>query len=957
MSTRPFQRLSLSMTLAAVFVALVVPAVPASAVMPADPANLDQADGGGPLAEGGVTNESQLTFSADVTDPDNDPTPTELLRLQVEVKPVGTPLDGTDLIESGTVVDGATASVQNDVPFPAGAYHWQARTIDENNETSGWVGFGTGTGFDFRVNAAPDDPTDLAQSAFDEALAEGGVTNDTTPAFSGTVTDPDNDDEQTDTLSLEIEIQPAGTPFDEDPTVQTSEAVNDGATATLTASELLPGRYHWRARTADEHGAVSGWVNFGVLEIDEDFRVNAVPNAPTSLEQRGNGTLLASGGITNDTTPEFSAIVTDPDNTPTQTDTLQLQVEVKPSGTAFDGTVSETSTATTEGDRAAVTPTLAPGRYHWAARTIDQHGATSQWVAFGVVTVDVRVNAAPAAPASLEQVSNDVGSMVVGAYTNDTSIEFRAVVSDPDNATVQTDTVQIEVEVKPTTSAFTGSGVGVQSSLFVTEGQTATTTITGLSPNASYHWRVRAIDEHGGSSAWVSFGSNPESAIDFRIPQADLAVDHELPTPVSASSGATTRYLAFSFTVTNAGPDAATSVTIDETFDTTVVDPTTARWELNPAGPCPSSPSNTFGAGDTISVPSLAVGSHEYCVKVALRSSPSPLIDGPLTGSNSISVSSPVFDPNLADNSDSDTTSVLTTPAAPRNVIAYAGNESAVVTWQKPSSDSGATTNDGGSTITKYVVTVERIGGGSAPGPFDVTVASPTGDPVYRLAIGDDVNEALINGQTYRFHVEAVNAVGTGPSTPSATIVPSLDASAEIIDTAGGNSVQTTGVITVPNTCALPTDSDPVTACQQFGAVGNGNANGVGSLLERPQTTGGFGAFCGASTPCMGSEVIQYELSGEVNGRVIAVSTYSKQVAGSTGVKFKVFYDSDGTKNGITPVLLSQCPKAGPSPTAPACVLKIVRLGPSNVGRNPDLQVSLSIPAADASDPLSGTRK
>jgi hypothetical protein len=88
-------------------------------------------------------------------------------------------------------------------------------------------------------------------------------------------------------------------------------------------------------------------------------------------------------------------------------------------------------------------------------------------------------------------------------------------VTDPDPG----DAIVLEVEVKPTGTAFDGTtnlyrGTGVAS------GSTAAAAAGYSVPllQANYHWRARACDQTARCSAWVSFGGNAESATDFHVP-------------------------------------------------------------------------------------------------------------------------------------------------------------------------------------------------------------------------------------------------------------------------------------------------------------------------------------------------------------------------------------------------------------------------------------------------------
>src|SRR5207245_371315 len=87
------------------------------------------------------------------------------------------------------------------------------------------------------------------------------------------------------------------------------------------------------------------------------------------------------GGSTDQARVVLRGLLADPD----AADSLRLEVEVRPVGTAF------TQTPTQTGDRVAngqpgfvVVPGLANNTgYHWQARAVDQTGRASGWVPFG----------------------------------------------------------------------------------------------------------------------------------------------------------------------------------------------------------------------------------------------------------------------------------------------------------------------------------------------------------------------------------------------------------------------------------------------------------------------------------------------------------------------------------------------------------------------------------------------
>lgn len=128
-----------------------------------------------------------------------------------------------------------------------------------NNVNGNWQ-FTLGTS----CNAAPNDPTDLAQKkTTDVVIATGGWTNETTvPArsvkFTATVSDTDSDQ-----VKICVEKQPIATAFTgtED---GCGSLVASGGIATYTISGHTDAtEYHWQVKAVDEHSASSNWVSYG----------------------------------------------------------------------------------------------------------------------------------------------------------------------------------------------------------------------------------------------------------------------------------------------------------------------------------------------------------------------------------------------------------------------------------------------------------------------------------------------------------------------------------------------------------------------------------------------------------------------------------------------------------------------------------------------------------------------
>ncbi|MGD0882585.1 MAG: fibronectin type III domain-containing protein, partial [Acidimicrobiales bacterium] len=122
----------------------------------------------------------------------------------------------------------------------------------------------------------------------------------------------------------------------------------------------------------------------------------------------------------------------------------------------------------------------------------------------------------------------------------------------------------------------------------------------------------------------------------------------------------------------------------------------------------------------------------------------------------------------------SDAVTPITTPGAPADVMATAGDTSASLTWDAPASDGGLTIT--GYTITPYI-------GATAQTPVDV------GD-----VLTDDVT-GLTDGTTYTFTVAATNSAGTGAaSTASNPVTPATvpGTPTDVVATAGNASASLT---------------------------------------------------------------------------------------------------------------------------------------------------------------------
>jgi HYDIN/CFA65/VesB family protein len=121
-------------------------------------------------------------------------------------------------------------------------------------------------------------------------------------------------------------------------------------------------------------------------------------------------------------------------------------------------------------------------------------------------------NTAPATPSDLGQFQSDATTAIgVGGSTSGSTVVLKGLVSDPDNGP----TVKLQVEVRPLGTAF--SNTMTHESALGPSGRRASVAAGNLAPDTRYHWQAQALDSLGGTSGWIPYGGNAESAADFRV--------------------------------------------------------------------------------------------------------------------------------------------------------------------------------------------------------------------------------------------------------------------------------------------------------------------------------------------------------------------------------------------------------------------------------------------------------
>ena len=177
-------------------------------------------------------------------------------------------------------------------------------------------------------------------------------------------------------------------------------------------------------------------------------------------------------------------------------------------------------------------------------------------------------------------------------------------------------------------------------------------------------------------------------------------------------------------------------------------------------------------------------------------------------------------------------------PGPPSNVVAAAGDGSAVVSWLPP-------VKDGGAAISGYTVT-----------PHDVTTGLD-GQPVGTVGTSASVT-GLANGDAYTFTVTASNSAGPGrPSAPSAAVTPQ-GGSAPPVATAG--SVPSGGTVT--------------------GGGGDSSAAPLGAAVTTP--TGGTITI--VTAPPSGSPPSGYEFAGQQ----VEISAPPESAAAPLSLRFTI---------------------------------------------------------------------
>lgn len=374
----------------------VVRAVTPPDVLPAGVASQHDQPGGATLAAGAIDDDNVVVFQARVTDPDGGP-----VALQVELKPVTQPFDGTTLVFTGTfVVAGGTSRVEVG-GIADGSYQWRARATDGSSVSTAWTDFGGNASnppsnpaaVDFGVRA--DRPPHVIpsgqvsqhdHSASGAGLPVGFVDDDGELTFVGSLRSGGAAGPRQ--LALQVEVKHVGTPFDGVSGLFTG-AFTWGVAGDVEVGGLTAGAYQWRARVTDGQSVSAAWTDFGgnvsnppASPAADDFSMGfPAPVTITGLEQEGDASGAVPAGHANTTSDEMTlaAHVTAPSG-----QYVALEVELKLVGAAFDGVSGLFAGNQQYGSgRSYVSVRALPrGAYQWRARAVSST-STSAWTDFG----------------------------------------------------------------------------------------------------------------------------------------------------------------------------------------------------------------------------------------------------------------------------------------------------------------------------------------------------------------------------------------------------------------------------------------------------------------------------------------------------------------------------------------------------------------------------------------------
>lgn len=202
---------------------------------------------------------------------------------------------------------------------------------------------------------------------------------------------------------------------------------------------------------------------------------------------------------------------------------VQLSVSGAPSGVT--ATLSPSQVTPPAGGTAtsaltvSVATTATPGSYTLTVTGTSGALTHSTYISLEVTSTPPPPNQPPNVPTFVFQFKTDSTQIPVGETTVENTVVFKGVVSDPDG-----DRVRFQVELRnlhENEGQFNEAAGGFKDGEPVSSGNEAVAFANELI-DESYHWRARAVDEHGLNSSWAEFGNNLVSEADFIVQTSSI---------------------------------------------------------------------------------------------------------------------------------------------------------------------------------------------------------------------------------------------------------------------------------------------------------------------------------------------------------------------------------------------------------------------------------------------------
>ncbi len=319
----------------------------------------------------------------------------------------------------------------------------------------------------FRVRASDDIDNTSAWSASGEVIVDSGAP--TVPGTPSTGSASTNDDTPTWTWTASTDSgvgldNPAyEVQWSQDGDFISGISSNTSNSADFTHGSSLPeGNWYFRVRAVDDVGNQSGWSGNGAVYVDTD-----APSAP--------GTPSTTPTPTSDRTPTWTW-------TPSSDSGFGFGPEPYNIAWSQDSNfIAGVTTQTHDSESFTHSSNLSDGTWYFRVNAEDDAGNASAWSAYGTVEIDAT---APSLPADLE----------TNTPTKDSTPTWTWTASN--DAGVGLDDPAYEIQWSSVSNFSSG----------VTAGTTNDPTFTHVAELdfGTWYFRVRAVDNLGNKSAWVS---------------------------------------------------------------------------------------------------------------------------------------------------------------------------------------------------------------------------------------------------------------------------------------------------------------------------------------------------------------------------------------------------------------------------------------------------------------------